>query len=184
MKLTIFLLAAALTASVQAADAPPKTQFTRADPALRIVERSDSYNTGSRARWLGPLTITGRLVVEFDRAPLGEDQLDKDGGAHFEPDDQSLKKLPSAINYYPKSPTVVWLGGSGREVLRPLIGEEGFEKLYKGSAPRYEYPAVLVIKELKTEVECDQRQYAVVPSSLRLSSATVVAATEAKNIGC
>ena len=130
------------------------------------------------------MTITGRLVVEFDRAPPGEDQPDKYGGAHFEPDEHSLKKLPSAINYYAKSPKVVWLGGSGREVLRPLIGEEGFERLYRGSAPRYEYQAALVIKELSTEVECDQRHYAAVPSSLRLSSSTVVAATEAKNIGC
>jgi len=184
MKSTILLLAAVLTASVQAADAPPKTRFTQADPSLRLVERSDSYSTGSRARWQGPATITGKLIVEFDRAPTGEDQPDKNGGAHFEPDARSLKKLPSAINYYAKSPKVVWLGGSGREVLRPLIGEEGFERLYQGSAPRYEFPAVLVIKEFSTEVECDQRHYAAVASSLKLSSATVLAAAEAKNIGC
>ena len=184
MKATTILLAAALTASVQAADAPPKTQFTRADPALRLVERSDSYTTGSRARWVGPLTITGKLVVEFDRMPPGEDQEDINGGAHFEPDDSSRKKLPAAINYHSKSPKVLWLGGTGREALAPLIGEEGFQRLYKGSAPRYEYPAVLVIKELTTEVECGQRHYAVVPASIRLSSITVMAAAEAKNIGC
>ena len=184
MKATTFLLVAGFAASIQAADAPPRTQFTRADPALRLVERSDSYTTGSKARWIGSLTITGRLVVEFDRAPPGEDQPDIDGGAHFEPDDPSRKKLPAAINYYAKPPKVVWIGGSGRELLTPLIGKEGFERLYRGTAPRYEYPAVLVIKELSTEVECDQRHYTAVPASLRLSSSTVVAAAEAKNIGC
>lgn len=59
--LLAFVAATLAAAMATASDlsAPPHTVVTRWDPALRLVERSDWYATGTLARWRGRITLTG-----------------------------------------------------------------------------------------------------------------------------
>jgi hypothetical protein len=184
MKFTVFVMTVGLLAPAYAADQLPRTEFTRADPALRRVKHSDSYESDSSARWVGNMSLTGSLVVEFDRAPPGEEQPDVNGEAYFEPDKKSLTRLPAAKNFYPLVPKVIFIGEGGRAVLAPLIGRSAFNRLQAGSAGRYEFPATLVITELVTEVECDHRYYRANYKFIQLQAQPMSALLEAKNLGC
>jgi hypothetical protein len=184
-RLCALLLLACSIASVAAADAPPRSEFTRGTPTLRLVERSDSYTKGSFARWTGKLVLAGKVVVEFDRPPPGGEPTDDVGVIFFEPSADSLRLLPAAVgSYYPLKPSVLWLEASPPEVLTPLIGAASVEQLLRSKPPRYEVPATLRLRELFTSVECDHRAYSIRYDQLRLLGADLIAMGEAKNIGC
>jgi hypothetical protein len=184
MKSIAAALALCALAPVYAADAPPRTEFSRADAGLRMVKRSDSYQSGSSAYWVGNMSLTGMLVLEFDRAPPGEEQPDVNGEAYFEPDRRSLLRLPAAKNYYPLEPKVLLIGEGGRKVLEPLIGQAAFNRLQAETAGRIEFAATLDLTDLVTEVECDHRYYRASYKSIRLQSSPMVALQEANNLGC
>lgn len=171
-----------------AADAPPRTVFTRWDPALKLVERSDSYEKGSMARWRGRITLTGRLVVEFDRVPDGElppdVEPDRDGVAHFEPDALSLARLPTATRFYDLAPKVIWVGETGRAALVPLIGQAAFDRLQAARESWYEFPVSLTLTELVTSVECDHRDFTATVREVRLLKAPMVALNKPWSVTC
>ncbi|WP_431286193.1 hypothetical protein [Roseateles chitinivorans] len=176
--------------AVTAADmpTPPRAVFTSWDPALRLVERSDSYVTGSQARWQGRISLTGVLVVEFDRDPEGEERapelVDVNGVAHFEPDARSLARLPAAKNYYPLVPKILWIGATGREALVPLIGRAAFDRLQADRASRFDFPVKLTLTELATSVECDHRDFTATVHAIQLLKAPMVARNEPWSVAC
>ncbi len=186
MKTLLWVLAAILLApsSAAAADRPPLAVFTPADPALRLVERSDSYEKGSYAKWSGKLSLAGKLVIEFDRGPPEEQEADTAGIAVFEPDAKSRTRLPSARNYYPSPVTTVWLEKTPLEVLPGLIGRERALKIIRSKVPRYELAVIVHVTSFSTSVECDHRSYSLEYASISLVQPQVVASTEAKNLGC
>ncbi len=186
MKHALPLLVALCCANsgLEAAEKPPVTKFTAADAALRHVERSDSYDKGSFAKWVGKLSLTGKLVIEFDRGPPEETEADTAGIAVFEPDTKSRARLPAARNYYAAPVTAVWLGQSPIEILPTLLGKERALQVIRGKSPRYEFVVSIDLKAFSTSVECDHRSYSIEYSAIRLAQPTMVAATEAKNLGC
>lgn len=172
-------------AGVSADDRPPLSQFTMPARGLRLVERSDSFDKGSFAVWTGRLLLTGKLIVEFDRVPMGDTEQDTEGVAFFEPDEHSRQKLPRAIGpFYPLPPKVVWIEAVPREVLPQLIGEEKAGLVLQGTAPRFEIPVRIVITRFRTDVECDHRSYGVTYESISALRQEVFAIGEAKDIGC
>ena len=186
MKPTLWALAALFLAMspAVAADRPPLAVFTPADRALRLVERSDNYEKGSYAKWSGKLSLTGKLVVEFDRGPPEEQEADTAGIAVFEPDAKSRTRLPAAQNYYPLPVTTVWLQKTPIEVLPGLIGRERAHKIIRSKVPRYELAVIVHLTSFTTSVECDHRSYSLEYAGISLVQPQVVASTEAKNLGC
>lgn len=188
MALVVAVALAAGTTAAADLPTPPRAAFTRWDPALRLVEKSDSYVTGSLARWQGRITLTGLLVVEFDRVPDGEtrreEEIDIDGVAHFEPDARSLARLPAAKNHYPLTPKKIWIGETGRAVFVPLIGRAAFDRLQADRSSRFDFPVTLTLTELVTSVECDHRDFTATVGAIQLLKAPMVARNEPWGVPC
>jgi hypothetical protein len=177
------VLALALSPAL-ADEHPPVTKFSKASKELKLVERSDSYEKGSFARWKGRLTLTGKLILEFDRAPPEEPEHQNAGVAIFEPDAASRKKLPAATNYYELPVKEVYLARSPLEVLPALVGRQKAMNIVLSKTPHYEMPVSIVLTEFSTSVECDHRSYSMGYSSMRLLRPKVVALTEGQGTGC
>ena len=167
------------------AEAQTKSRFTSADPRLKLIERSDSYEKGSFARWSGRLELDGKVVVEFDRPDPDGERQDEVGVVFFEPSPSSLRRLPSAVGrYYPLQPKVLWLGGTPAEVLTPLLGATRVANFISSKPSRFEVAARLRLLELFTSVECDHRSYEIKYEALALVGGDLMAVGKAQNIGC
>jgi hypothetical protein len=143
MKLTLCLaIALAATVSV-AADKSTQVTFTKADPTLRRVKCEEGYNKGAVC-WRGPIVLEGKLIVEFDRAPVGKGESNPQGSAFFEPSPDSAKKLPVAVDYYPAPVSIVWLHTRPSDILVPLVGAKKTKGILSGQSPRYELPVTLL----------------------------------------
>lgn len=70
------------------------------------------------------------------------------------------------------------------EVLLPLVGPERTAKIIHGDAARYELPVRVIVKQYRTNVECDHRSYGIAFESIALLKEEVLAGGEAKDIGC
>ncbi len=186
MKYTASAIVAALATAgaAVAADSPPVTRFSPPDPALRLVERSDSYDKGSFAKWSGTLTLTGKLVVEFDRGPPEDPEADTAGVAVFEPDAKSRARLPAAQNYYAAPVSTVWLEKTPLDVLPSLIGRNRALQIIRSKVPRYELAVSVQVTSLSTSVECDHRSYSLEYAAITLVRPKVLAQVQAKNLGC
>jgi hypothetical protein len=186
MKTLIVVLVAVFSASASLAadDSPPLTKFSRHDPALRLVERSDSYEKGSYASWKGRVRLTGKLVLEFERNTEGTDEVDLHGVAAFEPDEVSRRKLPAALNNHALPVNTVRLQKTAVEVLEPLIGAVATKRLIAAPHGRFEYPAEVTLVEFHTSLECDHRSYWIKVSEVRLRRAEMVASSDTRNLGC
>ena len=181
----VVAFALVLFGAASAGEEAPVSVFTRADPALRLVERSDSYAQGSYAVWSGRLALTGKLVIEFDRAQQRGAETDNVGVAFFEPDRQSRKRLPHAIGkYYPRPATVLWLSGTPEGLLQSLVGKLEAHAVLFGNATRFELPVQVVMQSLRTDVECDHRRYSIEVESITARNGPLLAIGDARNIGC
>lgn len=183
-KIILAFIALALTTGFQDPDSAKDVKFSEWNPALRQVENDTAGLKSYIAIWRGQLTLTGKLVIEFDRDPEATEMGDAEGSAFFEPDDASRAKLPAATSFYPMPVTSIWLYESPRELLEPLVGKRGFQKISSGKMPRYEYPAEVRIKEFSTSVECDHRSYFIEITTIKLLQPKWSAHIEAKNSMC
>lgn len=184
MKAIVGVFIAIVAIACHAQQPHERVRFSAGDPALRLVESDETGAKGYLAVWKGRSVLTGKLVIEFDRAPHQQEQTDTVGASFFEPDAASQAKLPAAVGFYPLPVKVLWLSGKPRALLEPLIGRRGFSQVANGKLARYEYPAEIVIKEFSTGVDCDHRSYSVEVVQVRLLRPERVALAQHKNLGC
>jgi len=167
-----------------AGEHPARTTFSKADPNLVPVQCPVEDDYESALCWNGELAVSGRLVIEFDRAPPGDREDDKDGQASFEPDSLSQSKLLAATNYYPLPVKVTWLRNRPREILAPLIGEVATQSIMTGTFGRYEFMVNMTLTKFTTSIDCDHRGYGVGYSMIRLQNAEPIAMLQPQNLGC
>jgi hypothetical protein len=184
MKTTLALIALCIAATCHAQNQPRQILFSQGDPALHLTESDETGAKGYSAVWKGRLVLTGKLVVEFDRAPESTEQTDTEGAAYFEPDERSRGRLPVATSFYPAPATVLWLPSTPRRLLEPLIGKKAFRNVAAGTSARYEYPAEVHIKSYSTSIDCDHRSYSIEIVRIKLLPTQRYALAEARNLGC
>lgn len=177
----IAVLVAATTGN--AAEVSLRAEYTKGDSALTRSRCPRDFGQDS-ACWRGKLKLAGLLVIEFDRVPGGAEQTDEVGQTFFEPDASSRGKLPQALGYYPAPVAALWIAKEPRSILVSLLGAERANGVLQGSAPRYEFPVEVVLKEYTSSIECDHRSYGMAYSTIRLLAQETVAQDKTKNFGC
>jgi hypothetical protein len=183
MKQAFALLVALLSLPSLAGEQITPTVFTRGAPELRIVER-DVQDKGLLTHWRGRVHLAGNLVFEFRRVSPEERELYPDGATYFEPDAQSLAKLPTALTNAPATPSVIEILKTPQEVLVSLLGAAAAMKIVNGDRERYLIPVKLTLISLSTVIDCDRRHYSLEYESITLQSRSFVVAGAPQNMSC
>jgi hypothetical protein len=132
--------------------------FSPYSKSLRLASIENNMN----ASFNGKLRITGTLHVDF----YGDE--DAANGAYFLPDAVSLEKLPGVISgTYAKSPEQIFIG-DGVKILAQVVGKQRAQRILGGEKKYFESKAIATIRNFKTEVICDHREYEAKVVSIRL----------------
>lgn len=138
--------------------ADEKLVFSPHSKSLRLSSVENNMN----ASFTGKLRIAGTLHVDF----YGPD--DAANGAYFLPDTASLKKLPSVMNGpYIKTAEQIFIG-DGKKTLALAVGGKRAESILNSEKKLFESKAVATIRNFKTEVICDHREYEANLVSIKL----------------
>jgi hypothetical protein len=166
---------------VNASFAENKSVFTKGDSLLKLAKSEHEYHN----KWVGRINLIGKLVLEFERTD--EFDMVPTSLAVFEPDNESIKKLPHAIgDFYPLQIKKIYLNKSPKELLNQIYDVSKVNKIIKGKKQHYEIDSVLTISTFETSLDCDHRSYYAKVSSIRLKTphTLVLAKNDAENFGC
>lgn len=138
--------------SFQAFAAEPLV-FSSHEKSIQFVGAKDNFD----AQFKGQIKVTGMLLVDFER-----------NEAYFFPDEKSLKKLPNVIEgNHPKQAEAIFIG-NGKKLLNNVLSKNAILNLL--GTHSFESAASVTVKNLRTQVACDSREYEAELVSVTLRS--------------
>lgn len=118
--------------------------FSPYSKSIQFVGENSPFD----AQFKGEVKVTGVLSVDFER-----------NEAYFFPNEQSLKRLPNVIQgSHPKNAEAIFIG-NGKKLLNRVLSKNTILELLVSRQPTFESAAVVTIKNLRTQVVCDTREY-------------------------
>ena len=124
------------------AQADENLVFSAYDNSIKQVAAKDNFD----AQFKGEVKITGMLLVDFERDE-----------AYFFPNEKSIQKLPNVVQgSHPKKAETIFIG-AGRKLLNKILTKQAILSLLGESS--FESAATVTIKNFRTEVACDAREY-------------------------
>ena len=120
-----------------------------------------------------PITATGMLFIEFD---VGEgNRMEGVNFAKFVPDAKSQRLFPAVTSGKYAAPVRYISFEPAEQVLAAVVGADEAARLSHGTDSVIQIPVEIVLKNYRSEVECDAREYyATLISAKQLGAYTVV----------
>lgn len=150
MKLIIATIVSFLSLHAFAAE---PLAFSPYDKSIQFAGAKNNFD----AQFKGQIKVTGMLLVDFERDE-----------AYFFPDEKSIKKIPNVIaGSHPKQAEAIFIG-NGKSLLNRVLSKKAVINLL--GAQSFESATTVTLKNLRTQVACDTREYEAELVSITLRS--------------
>jgi hypothetical protein len=134
-------------------------QFSPYPASLRFVGAGEYYD----GQFVGHVNATGTLLIDF-----GSNR------AYFYPDATSIRNLPNVIRGdHPRNADVIFVG-NGKKVLDHALGKQALTRLLAANQTVFRSAAIVSLKNPRTRIACDRREYQAELASLTLQKTSAI----------